>query len=156
MPAASSTPLQMQDLFPRLLAKEPSSGNGFGRDRVRRHFGCSGGSARRAEGGHKELADFVEAKEPRILAYNVYFSDDGARMTVVHVHPDAASLEYHLEVARPVFRRFVGSVTLSSIHIYGEPSEKVLEQAHEKARLLGQGEVVADAFHAGFTRFAAG
>jgi hypothetical protein len=106
--------------------------------------------------GMKELADFVEAKEPRILAYNVYFSDDGARMTVVHVHPDAASLEYHLEVARPVFRRFVGSVTLSSIHIYGEPSEKVLEQAHEKARLLGQGEVVADAFHAGFTRFAAG
>jgi hypothetical protein len=106
--------------------------------------------------GMKELVDFVEANEPRLIAYNVYFSDDGATMTVVNVHPDSASLEYHLEVAGPVFRRFVELVTLSSIHIYGEPGENVLAQAHEKARLLGRGrgEVVVDALHAGFTRSA--
>jgi hypothetical protein len=62
-------------------------------------------------------------------------------------------LEYHLQVAEPVFRRFVDLVTLSSIHIYGEPSENMLKQAHEKARLLGRGEVLVDALHAGFTRF---
>jgi quinol monooxygenase YgiN len=112
------------------------------------------GALEELKAGMKELVDFVEAKEPRLLAYNVYFSHDGARMTVVHVHPDSASLEYHMEVAGPVFRRFVELVTLSSIHIYGEPSEKVLEQSHEKARLLGRGDVVADALHAGFTRFA--
>lgn len=106
--------------------------------------------------GMKELVDFVEANEPRILAYSVYFSDDGARMTVVHVHPDSASLEYHLEVAGPVFRRFVELVTLSSIHIYGDASAKVLEQSHEKARLLGRGDVTVEALHAGFTRFAIG
>jgi hypothetical protein len=103
--------------------------------------------------GMSELVDFVEANEPRLMAYNVYFSDDGTRMTVVHVHPDTASLEYHMEVAGPVFRRFVDLVTLSSIHIYGEPSEKLLRQAHEKAGLLGRGEVIVDALHAGFTRF---
>ena len=102
----------------------------------------------------KELVDFVEANEPRLIAYNVYFSDDGTRMTVVHVHPDSASLEYHMEVAGPAFRRFVELVTLSSIHIYGEPSEKLLKQSREKARLLGRGDVVADALHAGFSRFA--
>ena len=102
----------------------------------------------------KELVDFVEANEPRLIAYNVYFSDDGTRMTVVHVHPDSASLEYHMEVAGPAFRRFVELVTLSSIHIYGEPSEKLLEQSREKARLLGRGDVVVDALHAGFSRFA--
>ena len=102
----------------------------------------------------KELVDFVEANEPRLLAYNVYFSDDGTRMTVVHVHPDSASLEYHMEVAGPVFRRFVELVTLSSIHIFGEPSEKLLEQSREKARLLGRGDVAVDALHAGFSRFA--
>lgn len=73
----------------------------------------------------------------------------------MHVHADVASLEYHLEVAGPVFRRFVELVTLSSIHIYGEPSEKVLKQAREKARLLGRGDVVVDTLHAGFTRLAA-
>jgi hypothetical protein len=40
-------------------------------------------------------------------------------------------LEY-MEVAWPVFRRFVELVTLSTI--YGEPSERVLKQSHEKAR----------------------
>ena len=100
----------------------------------------------------KGLVDFVEANEPRLIAYNVYFSDDDTRMTVVSVHPDSASLEYHMQVAGPLFRQFVDLVTLSSIHIYGEPSEKVLNQSHEKARLLGRGTVVVDSLHAGFVR----
>jgi quinol monooxygenase YgiN len=98
------------------------------------------------------LVDFVEANEPRLIAYNVYFSEDGTRLTVMSVHPDSASLEHHMEVAGPLFRRFVDLVTLTSIHIYGEPSEKVLEQSHEKARLLGRGTVVVQSLHAGFTR----
>jgi hypothetical protein len=102
----------------------------------------------------ERLADFVEANEPRLIAYNVYFSEDGTRMTVASVHPDSASLEYHLEVAGPLFREFVELVTLSSIYIYGEPSEKVLQQSQAKARLLGCGPVVVQRLHAGFTRAA--
>jgi quinol monooxygenase YgiN len=104
--------------------------------------------------GMKELVDFVDANEPQLIAYNVYFSDDGTRMTVVHVHPDAASLEYHLEVAGPFFRRFAQLVKLTSTHIYGEPSEKALTQSYEKARLLGHDAVTVHALHAGFTRLA--
>jgi hypothetical protein len=104
--------------------------------------------------GMNELVDFVAANVPRVLAYNVYFGADGSTMTVVHVHPDAESLEYHLEVAGPIVRRLVELVTLSSIHIYGDPSEKALTQSYGKARLLGRGKVVVDPLHAGFTRFA--
>ncbi len=43
-----------------------------------------------------ELAEFVEANEPGPVAYNVYFSDHGSEMTVMHVHDDAASLDYHM------------------------------------------------------------
>jgi hypothetical protein len=114
------------------------------------------GALEELKAGMNELVDFVAANVPRALAYNVYFSADGTTMTVVHVHPDTGSLEQHLEVAGPVFRRFVELVTLSSIHIYGEPSENVLKQANEKARLLGRGDVVVEALHAGFTRFAVG
>jgi hypothetical protein len=103
----------------------------------------------------ERLVDFVEANEPRLIAYNFYFNEDGTRMTVVSVHPDSASLEHHLEIAGPLFREFVDLVTLSSIHIYGEPSENALRQSHEKARLLGQGHVVVEPLHAGFTRGAA-
>ena len=101
------------------------------------------------------LVDFVEAKEPRLIAYNVYFSEDGKRMTVLTVHPDSASLEYHMEVAGPLFRQFVDLVTLTSIHIYGEPSEKALQQSSEKARLLGDGIVAVEPLYAGFARFVA-
>ena len=111
------------------------------------------GALEELKAGVKELVDFIDAHEPRLLAYNVYFSDDGTRMTVVHVHLDSASLERHMEVAGPAFRRFVELVTLSSIHIYGKPSAKLLKQVHEKARLLGRDVVVVDALHAGFTRF---
>ena len=114
------------------------------------------GALKELKAGMEELVEFVAANVPRVLAYNVYFSADGTSMTVVHVHPDSASLEHHLEVAGPFFRRFVELVTLSSIHIYGEPSVKVLKQSQEKARLLGRGEVVVDRLHAGFTRFPVG
>jgi hypothetical protein len=103
----------------------------------------------------RELVDFVEAHKPRLIAYNVYLSNDGTKLTVVSVHPDSASLEYHMTVAGPLFRRFVDLVTLSSIHIYGEPSENVLKQSDEKARLLGRGTVVVEPLFAGFTRLVA-
>jgi quinol monooxygenase YgiN len=110
------------------------------------------GALEELQAGMKELVDFVEAKEPRIISYNVYFNEEGTRMTVMHVHPDAESVEYHLEVAGPFFRRFVELVTLTSTHIYGRPSETVLKQADEKVRLLGRGVVDVQALHAGFTR----
>ena len=103
--------------------------------------------------GLKDLADFIEAKEPQLIAYNVYFSDDGARMNVMHLHRDSASLEYHMDVAGPAFARFVDLVTMLSIHIYGDPSESVLAQLQDKARLLGTGRVFVHAHHAGFSRF---
>jgi hypothetical protein len=113
-----------------------------------------GGALEALKPAMKDLVDFVEANEPRIIAYNVYLSDDGTRMTVVHVHPDPESLEYHMEVVGPVLRQFVELVSLSSIHVYGEMSEKVLRQLHEKARVLGRDAVVVDSLHAGFIRLA--
>jgi hypothetical protein len=89
----------------------------------------------------KELVEFIESNEPQLVAYNVYLSDDGSQMTVIHVHVDSASLEYHMDVAGPAFGRFAELLTLSSIRIYGEPSEKALRQLDEKARLLGRGNV---------------
>ena len=100
-----------------------------------------------------DLADFVESHEPQIVSYSVYFSDDGGRMTVVHVHADSASLDYHMDVAGPRFGRFADLLTLSSIHILGAPSEKAIKQLEDKVRLLGTGEVTVHPPHAGFGRF---
>jgi hypothetical protein len=105
------------------------------------------------EGGIRELVEFVDANQPQLVAYNVYFSDDRSQMTVVHIHADAASLEYHMEVAGPVFRRLADLITLTSIRVYGEPSEKALAQLQDKAESLGGGNVTVHDLHAGFSRF---
>jgi hypothetical protein len=102
----------------------------------------------------EELGEFVEENESQLVSYSVYFTEDGSRMTVVHVHADSASLDYHMDIAGPLFRKFADLVTLSSIHIYGEPSERALGQLRDKLRLLGTGDVIVHTPHAGFVRAA--
>jgi quinol monooxygenase YgiN len=72
----------------------------------------------------RELAEFVNESEPQLVSYDVHFSGDGTQMTVIHVHTDPASLDHHMDVAGPRFGRFADLVTLRSIHVYGEPSER--------------------------------
>ena len=103
----------------------------------------------------RELAEFVEENEPKLTSYSVYFSDDGGQVSFVHIHADSASLDYHLDVAGPRFGRFADLLTLRSIHIYGEASEKAITQLRDKVRLLGAGDVIVHAPHAGFSRLGA-
>jgi hypothetical protein len=95
------------------------------------------------------LVAFIDANEPRLLAYNVYLSADSSRMTVVHLHADPASLDFHMNVAGPAFREFAGLLTMRSIEVFGEPSKGALGQLHEKARLLGCDDVTVHTWQAG-------
>lgn len=99
-----------------------------------------------------ELAAFAEEHEPGLVSYSVYFNEDCSRMSVVHIHADAASLDNHMDVAGPLFHKFAGLVRLESIDIYGEPSEMALAQLRDKLRLLGTGELTVHVSHAGFLR----
>ena len=45
-----------------------------------------------------ELVDFVETNEPRMIAFHCYLDEEGNRLTVVQVHPDSASMEFHMQV----------------------------------------------------------
>lgn len=100
-----------------------------------------------------ELAEFVDANETETISYQVFFSDDDRRMTVLQVHPDSASMERHMEVAGPVFAKFAELLVLRTIDIYGSPSEKVVEQLRRKAELLGTASVAVHERQAGFARF---
>jgi quinol monooxygenase YgiN len=102
-----------------------------------------------------ELAAFVEANEADPLSYQVYFSADGRRMTVVQVHPDPASMERHMEVAGPMFARFADLLTLRTVDVYGAPSDEVVSRLRRKAELLGTATVSVHDLQAGFARFGA-
>jgi hypothetical protein len=100
----------------------------------------------------KELATFIETNNPHILSYRFFVDDDAGRMTVVAVHPNADALEFHMEVGDAKFRKFADLVDLSSITVYGDVGEAVLERLDQKARMLGRGHVAVHHSHAGFSR----
>ncbi|MGH3731552.1 MAG: hypothetical protein ACRDTU_22825 [Micromonosporaceae bacterium] len=100
----------------------------------------------------EDLTRFVEANEPQLIAYNVYFSDDGTRMTVLHVNPDSASLTSHMEVAGPKFPPIKEFITMLAIDVYGRPDDTLVERLRDKAAMLGSGVVRVHDHHAGFAR----
>ncbi len=100
-----------------------------------------------------ELVAFVNANEPQLISYNFFLSEDGTRMTVVAIHPDSASMEFHMEVAGSAFRKFTEFINLSTIEVYGKVSDKVLNRLRQKARMLGSGTVNVHKLYAGFARF---
>lgn len=101
----------------------------------------------------QRLVDFIEAREPQLTSYGFHIDDEAARMTVVAVHPDAASLELHLEIGGPEFSKLAHLLTLTAIECYGRPSQRALDQLERKAAALGDGgNVVAIERFAGFAR----
>ncbi|MGH2736865.1 MAG: hypothetical protein ACRDKZ_14895, partial [Actinomycetota bacterium] len=82
-----------------------------------------------------------------------FIDEDARRLTVVAVHPDSESLEFHMEIAGPEFRKMTEFVALTTIEVYGRPSDKALTQLQKKAEMLGEGgSVVVQEPQAGFAR----
>jgi hypothetical protein len=102
-----------------------------------------------------ELCDFIEANEPRLIAFNEYASEDGREVGVVQVHPDAESMEFHMSaVADRAARAYAETVeATTSIQVYGTPSEAVLKMLSHQA---GAGVPLTVKRHhlGGFTRVA--
>jgi hypothetical protein len=99
-----------------------------------------------------ELVEFVDANETRPLLYSVFFNDDDTEMTVLQVHPDSASMEFHMDVAGPAFRGLAEFLTLLRIDIYGTASDRLLEQMRQKATMLGNATLLVHERHAGVAR----
>lgn len=96
-----------------------------------------------------ELTAYVEANEPDILSYDVYFDPAGDRMTVVHLHDGSETLAYHMDVAGHKFGPIGEYITLESIDVYGRPSDEIVAALEEKAATLGSATVTIHERHAG-------
>jgi hypothetical protein len=81
------------------------------------------------------LVEFVELHEPRTLAFNEYVSEDGREVTVVQIHPDSASMEFHMGViAERAATAYAETVeTTTSIQVFGTPSTAVIELLQRQA-----------------------
>ena len=75
-----------------------------------------------------EHADFIETNEPRMIAFHAYFDDEGMKASVVQVHPDSASMEFHMKViSEHLGGAFDYIDTILSEQYYGPMSESLSE-----------------------------
>jgi hypothetical protein len=81
------------------------------------------------------LVDFVQANEPRVIAFNEYGSEDGTEVAVVQVHLDADSMASHMElIAERAANAYADTVEeTTGIQVFGTPSDAVVEMLRLQA-----------------------
>jgi hypothetical protein len=81
------------------------------------------------------LVDFIEASEPRLIAFNEYANEEGTEVAVVQVHPDPDSFEFHMGAVRERASRAYDETldATTSIQVFGEPTETILEMLRRAA-----------------------
>jgi len=104
----------------------------------------------------QEFCEFVEANEPRLIAFNFYVNEDDNEVTIVQVHPDGDSMDFHMGVIGEHIERFQSEFMdeTISIQVYGTPSGPTLGMISELTAASVPLTVKTDGL-SGFTRSAA-
>ena len=81
------------------------------------------------------LSSFIEANEPRLLAFNEYVNEEGTEVAVVQVHPDAESMAFHMDVVRERAERAYAETldSTTGIQVFGTPTEAILKMLERAA-----------------------
>jgi hypothetical protein len=100
-------------------------------------WGIKDGKVEELKRFQEELSELIQAKEPQLIAFNAFLNEEGTEMTSIQVHPDAASMDFHLKVIREHLGDAMSAVAEfvvpKSIHYYGTPPESL------KASIAGRG-----------------
>jgi quinol monooxygenase YgiN len=74
-----------------------------------------------------EVASALEAEKPGTIVYLAFAAEEGSRVSVVHVFPDAGAMGRHLQGVQERMAKAVGFIETTGYEIYGTPSAPVLE-----------------------------
>jgi hypothetical protein len=110
----------------------------------------------------KEFLEIIKAKEPQLIAIHLSLNEDGTEVTSIQIHPDAASMDFHMQLVEQVLGEEMDEwveradfVEPKHIEIYGMPSAGLLE-ADQPLVESGTARSVKPLHIAGFTRSTAG
>lgn len=89
------------------------------------------GAADALAGYYRRVAGIVEANEPNVIAFNGYLNEDATEMTNVQVHPDATSMDFHMQVMQDnwdeSFSEYAELLEYVSVEYYGNPPASALD-----------------------------
>ena len=82
-----------------------------------------------------DLVEFIEANEPRLIAFNEYVNEAEDEVTVVQVHPDAESMEAHLAIVGERAQEAYAQTLDATLHIqvFGRPTQAILDTLRQQA-----------------------
>ena len=107
----------------------------------------------------KKLHEHFEAREPQIIAFNVFLNEDETEMTSIQVHPNPASMDSHMEVLNQVLGEDMAEwveradfLETKHIEIYGSPSEALLKADQPWVDSGAISRMIKPVHVAGFTR----
>lgn len=100
------------------------------------------------------IAQLVEEKEPRVVAFHALLTEDGDRFGGMQFHPDAESLVFHMQLVKEAIEDISGSLEIEEFRMMGPSNEMVDDMMKGMA---ASGVKVEHLPHhvAGFTRSAA-
>ena len=72
-------------------------------------------------------AESIKAEKPGTVAFLSYLNEDATQAAIIHVFPDASSMDLHVEGAEERSKDAYEFVEPAGVELYGAPSEAVLE-----------------------------
>ena len=100
-----------------------------------------------------DLATLVKANVPQLLSYGFFLNKDRTQMTVVAVHPDSASIEFHMDVCGAEFRKVCRTHRAVENRGLRVRQRFRVQAAPPKARMPGNRTVAVHDLYAGFARY---
>jgi hypothetical protein len=92
-------------------------------------WGIKDGKVEELKRFQEELSELIQAKEPQLIAFNAFLNEEGTEMTSIQVHPDTASMDFHLQVLSDHLGDAMSSVAPfvepRSLVYYGMPPESL-------------------------------
>ena len=117
------------------------------------NFKVKDGSVEHLRDYARGVTELIQAKEPRVIAFHSFLSEDEREMSTIHLHPDVASMELHMQVQRDhweeMFSRIATMLEGVRVDFYGaNPPESAIENFRRAGSEIG----IKPSHLAGFTR----
>jgi hypothetical protein len=80
---------------------------------------------------YKKLVEIIETHEPQMISFSAFVNEEGTEMTSIQVHPDAESMNFHLQVlgqqVGDAMKEVAGFLKPISAEYYGAVPKSMLE-----------------------------
>lgn len=85
---------------------------------------------------YRQVAEMTEANKPGTVAHLAYVNEDGTELSIIHIFPDAESMELHMQGVDELAKKAYEFIEIVSFEIYGNPSDAVLDMM---MKIVGSG-----------------